>query len=119
MLSAVAHRPKLNLGAARRHTDDHSERLGEEMMVHVDHTDKTSHHLLTCVEVGDDTVFERPAGDDVLMRFLMHHLCLTSNSNHLLGVAVHRHHRRLIDNDFAVHDDDGVGSAEVHRYILC
>ena len=119
MLCAVAHRTQLHLCTSRRHTDDHPERLRQEMMMHIDHLNESSHHLLACVEVGDDPVLERSARDDVLVCFLMHHLGLAAHCDHPLGVAVHSHHRRFIDHDLPVHDDDGVGRSEVHCNILC
>ena len=118
MLGRVADSPQLNLGAARRHADNHPKGWREEAAARMYHLDKSAHHLLAGCKVGYHTVTQRTDGAYVVVRLLIHHLGLLANSNHLVCAAVKGNDRWLINNYFVVADDDGVGRSQVHRNFL-
>ena len=118
MLGAVAHSAKLHLGRTRRDTDNHTERRREEAASGVNHLDKAAHHLFASSKVGNHSITEWANSADVVVSLLIHHLCLRTDSNHFVGATVEGYHRRLVNNDLVVADDNGVGSAKVHRNVL-
>ena len=84
----------------------------------MNHLDETAHHLLTSSEVGNNAIAQRTDGAYVVVRLLIHHLRLCTNGNHLVGAAVESNNRRLVHHNFVIADDDGVGGAKVHCYLL-
>ena len=84
----------------------------------MDHLDKTAHHLLTSREVGNHAVAQWANGTYVVVGLFIHHLGFLADRDHLASTAVKGDDRRLIDHDLVIADDDGVGSAQVHRYLL-
>ena len=118
MFCAVAHGAQFNLCRTRRNADYHTQRRGEEAAARVYHFDESAHHLFASGEVGYDSIAEWANGSDVVVSLLIHHLCLRADSNHFVCATVECHYRRFINNNLVVADDDGVGSAEVHRNFL-
>ena len=89
------------------------------MVSRLHHLDETPHHLFACVEVSDDSVTQWAASAYVLVSFLIHHLCLVADCNHLVVFLVQSNNGRLIHYNLAIAGYDGVGCAKVHRYVLC
>ncbi len=44
---------------------------------------------------------------------------LFAHGKHSVAFGLYGHYGWLVDYDFIVVDNDGVGCAEVHRYLLC
>jgi hypothetical protein len=80
---------------------------------------QTAHHLLAGIEVGNHSVSQRTDGTYVFVGFFMHQLRLFPHGNHLFCTAIQSYNRRLIHHDFSVRDDDSIGCAQVHCYLLC
>ena len=76
--------------------------------------EEVAQHLLGHVEVGDDAVLHRPNGDDAFRRAAEHALRLEADALDLLGLAIDRDDRRLVQDDaLALHVDQRVRGAEV------
>ena len=118
MFRRVTNGTQLHLGRTRRHADHHPQRGREQAAAGMHHLDQAAHHLLTGREVGNHTVAQRTDGTDVIMRLLIHHLRLVTNGNHLVGTAIQSHHRRLVDHDLIIADNDRVSRSKVHGYLL-
>ena len=83
-------------------------------MILDDELEEVAQHLLGHVEVGDHAVLHRPHGDDAVGRAAEHALGLEADALDLLGLAVDRDDRGLVEDDaLALHVDEGVGGAEV------
>src|SRR3954468_15312395 len=84
----------------------------------VDLLDEVAEHLLSHVEVGDDTVLERPDRGDRARRAAEHALRLDADRMHLARALVDRDHRRLGEHDAApAHVHERVRSTEVHGHV--
>ena len=114
MLSRVANGPKLNFGASRRHSDNHSKRRREDATPCMNLLNKAAHHLFASCKVCNNTITQRPNGTNILVCFLIHQLRLFPNGYHLVCASVKRNHRWLVDHNFIVTDNNSVGSAKVH-----
>ena len=88
MLGRVANSSQFNLGAARWHTDNHSQGRREEAAARMYHLDKSAHHLLASSKVGYHAIAQWSDGAYVVVCLLIHHLGLLANSNHLVCAAV-------------------------------
>ena len=119
VLGGVTHGTQLDISTARGHTYHHAQRRGEQAVAAIDHLDESSDHLLAGIEVCYDSVTQRTDGLYVVVHLLIHHLGLVTDGYHLIGYAVKGHDRRLIDDNLVIRDYDGVGSAKIHRYVLC
>ena len=84
----------------------------------MNHLDQSAHHLLAGREVGYHAVAQRTYGAYVVVCLLIHHLCLLAHGNHLVGAAVQGHHRRLVDHNLVVADDNCIGCAKIHGQLL-
>ena len=71
--------------------------------------DHAANHVLSGVEVGDYTVAQRPHGADALMHLAVHLAGTLTHGDGLVGLGVEGDHRRLVDDDAVVMDDNGVG----------
>ncbi len=115
----VAHRALLDLGDARRYTDDHA-RFHLEDVVLDDEREEVPQHLLRHVEVGDDAVLHRAHGDHAVRRSAEHSLGLEPDALDLLGLPVDRDDGRLVQDDaLTLHIDEGVGGPEVDPDRVC
>ena len=84
----------------------------------MDHLDQSAHHLLAGGEVGDNAVAQRTDGTDIGMFLLVHHLGIASHGNHLVRAAVQSYHRRLVNDDLVITDDNRVRRSQVHSNLL-
>ena len=82
------------------------------------HLDESAHHLLAGREVGNNAVAQRADSADIVVRFLIHHLCLLTHGNHLVGTTVKGYDRRFVNHNLIITDNDGVGRTKVHCYLL-
>ena len=82
------------------------------------HLDESAHHLLTGREVGNHTVAQGTDGADIVVRFLIHHLGLLANGNHLVGAAVKSYYRGFVHHNLVITDNNGVGRTQVHGNLL-
>ena len=114
VFSRVANSSKLNFSTSRRHSDNHSKRWREEATPCMNLLNKAAHHLFASCKVCNNTITQWPNGTNVLVCFLIHQLRFFSNGYHFISTSVKRHHRRLIDYNFIVTDNNSVGSAKVH-----
>ena len=117
-LGRIAHGAALHLGDARRHADDDLRLHPEDVLVD-DRLEEVPQHLLGDVEVGDHAVLERPHREDAVGRAAQHPLGLESDALDLAGGLLDRHDRGLVQDDaLALHVDEGVGRAEIHRDLV-
>jgi len=84
----------------------------------VNHANHTPYHVLGSVEIGDDPIPQGSDRLDVLVRFSMHLLGLLANCNHLAGVSVKGHNRRLVHHNGVLVNNQCIRSAQVNRYLL-
>lgn len=81
--------------------------------------DEVVQHPLRDFEVGDDAVFHRTNGDNVPRRAAKHLLGFFADRFDLSIVLVNRDDRRFVDDDALVlHEDEGIGRAEVDGEIV-
>jgi len=118
MLGRVAHGTQFHFRTTRRDTDYHTERRRKQTATVVHHLYQTAYHLLASIEVGNYTVAERTDGTYVFVGLFVHHLCLITHGNHLIGTTVEGYHRRFIHHNLTIGCDDGIGGTKVHRYFL-
>ena len=118
-VSRVAYRTDLDIGRARGDTDHHFERGREEVAIGLHLIDQTANQHLGCGKIGNHTILQRADCTDIGVGTFVHHLSLHTHRHDLLRADVDRYDRGLIDYDFAVMYDQGVGRTEVHRQLLC
>ena len=95
---------------------NHHTRLGEAALMNA--MDKVTKHLFADVEIGDDPVFQRTDGLDVLRGPPEHALGFETYGQRAAVSGVHRDHRRLVQDDTApAFVDQGVGGAKVDRQV--
>src|ERR1700733_1333605 len=96
-------------------TDDDA-RTGEA--VGAGRLDEVAQHLLGNLEVGDDTVLERPDRGYRARRASQHPLRLAPDRGDVAGARVDRHHRRLREHNSPAADvDKGVSRAQVDSHV--
>ena len=106
----------LHLGDLARHADDNA-RVHHHLAV-VRLVDEVVQHLLGLPEVRDDAVLHGLDRDDVAGRAAEHLLGFLADGLDLVGVAVDRDDRRLVDDDaFATGKHERVRGAQVDRQI--
>src|SRR3989344_1859383 len=112
----VHHRPPFGLGDARRNGNYHvrfhdiepAHRLGYEI----------GDERLGDVIVGDDPVFERPVGDDILAGAADHLLGLRAHGHDRVLRLPERHDGRLVDYEaLAGHENNGIRGTQVDTYL--
>ena len=118
MLGRVAHGTQLHFSTTRGDTDNHTERRREQTVAIIHHLYQTAYHLLASIEIGNYTVAKRTDGTYVFMGLFVHHLCLITHGNHLIGATVESYHRGLIHHNLTIGCNNGIGSTKVHRYFL-
>jgi hypothetical protein len=80
--------------------------------------DEVAQHPLGDIEVGDDTVLQRPDRHNVPRRPAHHPFRLDTDRNDLAGIGIECHHRRFIQRDPpATHIHQRVRSTEVDRHV--
>ena len=80
--------------------------------------DEVAQHPLGDVEVGDDTVLQRPDRHDVARRPADHPFRLDTDRDDLAGIGIECHHRRFIQRDPPPADvHQGVRGTEVDRHV--
>ncbi len=113
-------RSLFHLGYAGRNTDDDS-RPHQGLAV-MDLLDKISQHLFGDVEVGNDTIFHRPNGNNAAGGPAKHFFSFHANRQNLSlahMVLLYRHHRWLANDDtFSLQIDQSVGGTEVNSQIV-
>src|SRR5262249_48311965 len=108
----ITNRALLDLGDARGHADDDARVHERAPPVHL--ADEVVEHLLRHVEVGDDTVLERPDGLDVPWRAPHHRLGLVPDGEHRMIGLVDGDDRGLVHHDALAADvHEGGGRGEV------
>ncbi len=83
--------------------------------------DEIAEHRLGDFEVGNNSVLDRPDGDDIARGAAQHHFRFLADGQHLVGpdVLADRNHGRFPqDNAFAFDVDKGVGGAQVNGQIV-
>ena len=118
MFGRVTNGTQLNLRTTGRDTNHHTQRGGKQMSTGVDLLNKSAHHLLASIEVGNYTVTQRTDCAYIFVGFFMHQLCLFTHGNHLICTTIQSYHRRFVHYNLTIGNDDSVGSAKVHRNFL-
>ena len=70
-------------------------------------------------EIGYHAIAQRTYGAYAGRLLALHLVSSLAYSEHLVIFGLESYDRRLVDHDFIVVDNDGIGSAEIHRYLLC
>ena len=110
-LGRLVDRPPLDRGDGRRHADDDP---GPVEPADTHPLQQQPDHALGDLEVGDGALAQRAHGDDVARRAPDHLPGLVAHGQHVLGAAVERDDRRLVQHDaLAARVHQGVGGAEV------
>ena len=120
MLGRIPDRPDFNLGTAGRNAYDKLEARGEEgpsLAVHL--LDESPYHHFSRIEVGDHAVLERTDCLDSRIFSFMHQLGLVSKCDAFPAAALDCHDAWLVKYYLIILEDDGVGSAQIHRKFLC
>ena len=84
----------------------------------MNHLDESLHHEFASLEVGNHAVAQWARSANVLMSFLIHHLSLTADGNHLVGATIKGNDLRLVNHNLTIADDDCVGRSKVHCNFL-
>ena len=104
----------LDLRQPARDADDH----GAPQATAADEPDELAEHLLGRLEVCDHAVPQRPGRDDRRRGATEHLPRLLADRIHLSGLLIHRHDRRLEEDDaLAAAENDRVRRPEVDREI--
>ena len=119
MLGRVAHSTQLYFSWPTRHAYHHTQWRWEESLTWVNFLYQAAHHLLTRIEVGNDTITQRADDAYLIIRLFVHALGLFTHSHHFFAMRVERYDWRLIHRYFAISDNNGVGRAEVDSQFLC
>lgn len=82
------------------------------------HLDKSAHHLLASVEVGNHTVAQGAYDADAIVGLLIHQLGTSANGYHFFAMPVESHHRRFVHGNLIVTDNDGIGRTQVDGQLL-
>ena len=118
-VSAESRTARLSTSVMPDGTQTMTLRLHPEDVLVDDDLEEVAQHLLGDVEVGDDAVLHRPHGDDAVGRAAEHALGLEPDALDLARRLLDRDDRRLVEDDaFALHVDQRVGRAEVHRDLV-
>ena len=81
--------------------------------------DEMPQHRLGHFEVGDDAVLQRTDGDDIGRRAAEHAFRLVADGEHFVRAGLHRHDRRLAQDDALILDvDERVGRAEIDADVV-
>ena len=112
MRGRFSHRALFHLGDSGRHRD-HDPRAGAHpAVVHLG--DEMPQHRLSHFEVGNDAVFQRPNGHNIGRSASEHALCFVADGEHFHGAGLHRHDRRLAQDDALILDvNERVGGAKI------
>ena len=114
--SGVYDRSLLNLGYPRGYADDHFRR---EYSATAGTSDKILYHLLSHVILTDNAVFKRAHHVDILRVSAKHRLCILTDLGYHIGIGIHRHHRRLVENNtLSLHVNQNGSCSEIYSYVL-
>jgi len=84
--------------------------------------DEVAEHRFGDLEIGDDSVFQRPDRDDVAGGAAEHLFRLGADGEHATAapsILLHRHDRWLVaDDTLALYVDEGVGRTQIDRQIV-
>jgi hypothetical protein len=117
----IADRAAFDRSRSRRHADhDFREAPGAHLAaVHL--VNEVLDHLLGDIDVGDDSVAQRPDRLDLVRRLAHHQLGVLADGFHLLDAVdgLDRDDRGLVEHDSAATDvDERVGGPEIDRHVV-